>query len=122
MSPKLDIPRFDGKISFSIWQVQMKAMLTQLEVRKALTAKPATMSEDQWKDLDQKALSAIQLSLSTDVPREVIHETTAVALWRKLESLYMTRSLANKLRLKERLYTIRMAEGTSIQAHLSEFN
>ena len=34
----------------------------------------------------------------------------------------MTKSLANKLRLKERLYTIRMAEGTSIQSHLNEFN
>lgn len=34
----------------------------------------------------------------------------------------MTKSLANKLRLKERLYTIRMQEGTSIQSHLDEFN
>jgi hypothetical protein len=39
-----------------------------------------------------------------------------------LEKVYMTKSLANKLRLKERLYTIRMAEGTSIQSHLNEFN
>jgi len=34
----------------------------------------------------------------------------------------MTKSLANKLRLKERLYTIRMVEGTPIQSHLNEFN
>jgi hypothetical protein len=34
----------------------------------------------------------------------------------------MTKSLANKLRLKERLYTIRMSEGTSMQSHLNEFN
>ena len=34
----------------------------------------------------------------------------------------MSKSLANKLRLKERLYTIRMSEGTSIQEHLDEFN
>ena len=34
----------------------------------------------------------------------------------------MTKSLANKLCLKERLYTICMAEGTSIQSHLNEFN
>jgi hypothetical protein len=47
---------------------------------------------------------------------------SAAELWNKLEELYMTKSLANKLRLKERLYTIRMAEGTSIQSHLNEFN
>jgi hypothetical protein len=34
MSTKLDIPKFDGKISLAIWQIQMKA--TQLCVRKAL--------------------------------------------------------------------------------------
>jgi hypothetical protein len=34
----------------------------------------------------------------------------------------MTKSLANKLRFKERLYTIRMSEGTSMQSHLNEFS
>nr|GEU84370.1 retrovirus-related Pol polyprotein from transposon TNT 1-94 [Tanacetum cinerariifolium] len=43
-------------------------------------------------------------------------------LWLKLESLYMTKSLANKLRLKDRLYTFRMKPGTSVQDHHDEFN
>jgi hypothetical protein len=34
----------------------------------------------------------------------------------------MIKSLANKLRLKEHLYTIHMSEGTSMQSHLNEFN
>ena len=34
----------------------------------------------------------------------------------------MTKSLANKIRLKERLYTFRMAEGTLVQKYLNEFN
>jgi hypothetical protein len=51
-----------------------------------------------------------------------LFETSLKELWKKLEGLYMTKSLANKLHLKERLYTIRMAEGTSIQSHLNEFN
>ena len=34
----------------------------------------------------------------------------------------MTKSLANKLRLNERLFTLRMSEGTLIQSHLNEFN
>jgi hypothetical protein len=40
----------------------------------------------------------------------------------EIEELYMTKSLANKLCLKERLYTIHMSEGTSVQSHLNEFN
>jgi len=34
----------------------------------------------------------------------------------------MTKSLTNKIRLKEMLYTFRMAEGTPVQKHLNEFN
>jgi len=34
----------------------------------------------------------------------------------------MTKSLTNKIRMKERLYTFRMAEGSHVQKHLNEFN
>jgi hypothetical protein len=50
--------------------------------------------------LDEKALSALQLSLSPDVLREVMNAKSVTELWKKLEELYMTKSLANKLRLK----------------------
>lgn len=125
MSPKFDIEKFDGKISFSIWRVQMRAVLTQNGLKKALdgkSKKSASMTDDQWDEMDEKALSSIQLCLSKEVLREVVKETTAAGLWLKLETLYMTKNLANKLRLKERIYTIRMVEGTPIQSHLDEFN
>ena len=34
----------------------------------------------------------------------------------------MKKSLTNKIRLKEKLYTYRMAEGTPVQKHLNDFN
>ena len=52
----------------------MKAVLTQLVVQKALQTQPADMTDDKWQDIDERALSAIQLSLSFDVLREVMHE------------------------------------------------
>ncbi|KAL8160958.1 hypothetical protein V2J09_012447 [Rumex salicifolius] len=122
---KFDIDKFDGKISFSIWRVQMKAVLTQNGLKKALESKakmPAGTTDEQWTDLDERALSAIQLCLSREVLREVIHEETAAGLWSKLESLYMTKSLANKIRLKEKMFTLRMKEGSDLQAHLNEFS
>jgi hypothetical protein len=51
-----------------------------------------------------------------------MHEKSAATLWKKLEELYMTKSFANKLRLKEHLYTIRISEGTSMHSHLNEIN
>ena len=119
---KFDIEKFDSKISFSIWKIQMQVVLVQNGLKKALHTKPSTMTDELWQELDEKAMSAINLCLTKEVLREVVHETTTAALWTKLESVYMTKSLAHKLRLKERLYTIRMAEGMSIQSHLYEFN
>nr|GEW03723.1 retrovirus-related Pol polyprotein from transposon TNT 1-94 [Tanacetum cinerariifolium] len=54
----------------------------------------------------KKALRGI--AHKPQILREVIHETIAAGLWLKLESLYMTKSLANKLWLKDRLYTFCM--------------
>ncbi|GJZ16482.1 retrotransposon protein, putative, ty1-copia subclass [Tanacetum coccineum] len=54
--------------------------------------------------------------------REVTGETTAARVWSKLETLYMTKSLANKLYLKQKLYTFSMPAGRKISEHIDEFN
>nr|GEY34110.1 retrovirus-related Pol polyprotein from transposon TNT 1-94 [Tanacetum cinerariifolium] len=117
MVTKFEIDKFDGKISFAIWKVHMQAVLTHHRYKKALRGiahKPQSMSDEDWLELDNKALATFQLFLTREVLREVIHKTTAAGLWLKLESLYMTKSLANKLRLKDRLYTYRMKPATEL--------
>nr|GEX28039.1 retrovirus-related Pol polyprotein from transposon TNT 1-94 [Tanacetum cinerariifolium] len=47
---------------------------------------------------------------------------TAVEVWSKLETLYMTKSLANKLCLKKKLYTFYMPVGQKNSEHRDEFN
>lgn len=74
MSTKFYIEKFDGK--------------TQNRLKKALMEKekkPASITDVQWDDLDDKALSSIQLCLSKEVLREVASEAL------KLEILYMTK-------------------------------
>ena len=47
---KFDIKKFDGKISFAIWRVQMRAVLTQNGLKRALdgkSKKPASMTDEQ---------------------------------------------------------------------------
>ncbi|GKF14194.1 hypothetical protein Tco_0055656 [Tanacetum coccineum] len=56
------------------------------------------------------------------VLREVTGDTTAARVWSKLETLYMTKSLANKLYLKKKLYTFCMPAGRKISEHIDEFN
>ncbi|CAL1382667.1 unnamed protein product [Linum trigynum] len=62
------------------------------------------------------------LSLSDDVIIEVAAEKIVAGLWLTLDSLYMTKSLTNKLHLKQRLFNLRMQGGTPLREHLEHLN
>ena len=121
---KFDIPKFDGVINFSRWLVRMNAILTQAGLKKALLGKekkPSDMKDDAWVEMDERALTAIQLCLADEVLDEFSSEKTAAALWTKLQDHYLKKSLANRLILKQRLFLLRMQEGTPIKSHIAEF-
>ncbi|KAL5763988.1 hypothetical protein ACOSP7_016342 [Xanthoceras sorbifolium] len=122
---KFDIEKFDCNMSFTMWQVKMRAILIHNGLHQALLGKdklPSTMDEAKKQEMDDKALASIQLCLSNEVLREVMQEKTAKDLWDKLESLYVTKNLTTKLVAKHRLYTLSMAEGASIKSHIDEFS
>ncbi|MBA0771987.1 hypothetical protein Gotri_007434, partial [Gossypium trilobum] len=48
-------------------------------------------------------------------------EKTSSALWKRLETFYATKSLANCLVLKQRLFTFRMNENELLRDHISQF-
>ena len=52
----------------------------------------------------------------------MINEEIATELWSRLESLYKTKSLSNKLYLMKQLYGLRMKEETTMLEHLNFFN
>ena len=55
------------------------------------------MTDDEWDELDAIALSTIRLCLADDVLFNIIGETSAASLWKKLESLYMNKSFKKKI-------------------------
>ena len=67
-------------------------------------------------------MTSIQLCLSNEVLREVVHEKTVASLWLKLKYLYITKTLANQVYLRQRLFMLCMVEDTSIKSHLDDFN
>ena len=124
------IEKFNGKNSFGLWQIKMKALLKQLQIWRPLIPKSAAStsgSGDGWTDeqlvvMEEKAHSTILLSLDDHIITEVADQETAAELWLKLESLYMTKSLTNKLLLKQRLFSLRMQSGTPLRNHLENLN
>ncbi|GJX53918.1 retrovirus-related pol polyprotein from transposon TNT 1-94 [Tanacetum coccineum] len=82
------------------------------------TEKTAALKTNVYK----KAYSVLLLCLDNKVLREVNKEDSAADVWLKLESLYMTKSLANKLYLKKKLFTFYMDSGKKLSEHIDEFN
>ncbi|KAJ4721172.1 Retrovirus-related Pol polyprotein from transposon TNT 1-94 [Melia azedarach] len=72
--------------------------------------------------LEEKTHSTIMLCLADDIITEIVEEETAQGLWVKLEGLYMTKSLTNKLLLKQRLFSLRTQEAMPLRDHLDQLN
>ena len=109
MTTKFEVEKFDGRNDFNLWRVKMRALLVQQGLSKSLKgieALPTTMYNEENDELMEKAHSTILLCLGNEVLHEVAKENMATKLWLKLESLYMTKSLTNRLYLKKRLYTL----------------
>ncbi|GJZ23763.1 retrovirus-related pol polyprotein from transposon TNT 1-94 [Tanacetum coccineum] len=119
---KFDIKKLDGTGDFGLWRINMHALLIQHRCEATLEVSPADMEAEAKAELNKKAHSVVILCLGNKVLREVTGETTAVGVWSKLEALYMTKLLANKLYLNKKLYTFYMPAGRKIFEHIDEFN
>nr|GEU59130.1 reverse transcriptase domain-containing protein [Tanacetum cinerariifolium] len=119
---KFDIEKFDETGDFGLWRVKMRALLIQHGCEVDLKVLPEDMEAQAKAELNKKAHSVVILCLDKKVLREVSGETTAAGVWTKLETLYMTKSLANKLCLKKKLYTFYILAGRNISEHIDEFN
>ena len=120
----VDLVKFDGTGNFGFWQRRVKDLLVQQGLVKALyrkTKKPEKMTDDEWEELDMKAVSTIRLLLADEVMYNVIKENSTVGIWLNLEKRYMSKSLTNKLHLKQKLYGLKMTEGADSRQHINTF-
>nr|GEZ78521.1 RNA-directed DNA polymerase, eukaryota, reverse transcriptase zinc-binding domain protein [Tanacetum cinerariifolium] len=105
-----------------LWRIKRRALLIQHGCEPSIEVFLADIKVEAKAELNKKAHSAVILCLGNKVLREVTAKTIATRVWSKLETLYMTKSLANKLYLKKKLYTFYMSAGQKISEHMDEFN
>jgi hypothetical protein len=123
-SVKYDLPLLDWDTRFSLWQVKMRAVLSQTDLDDALDGfgkKDVKTWTDEERRKDRKALSHIHLHLSNNILQEVLAEKTAAALWLKLESICMSKDLTSKMHMKMKLFTHKLQEEGSVLSHVSSF-
>jgi hypothetical protein len=64
------------------------------------------MDDEEKEDLIEQAHNAIQFYLFNENLRKVVKEIIVTRFWTNLETLYMTKSLINRLYLKYQLYIL----------------
>ena len=79
---KIWINLFDGS-NFSFWKMQIEDLLYQKDLYLPLGGierKPKKMTDEDWSELDRKALGTIRLSLSPQVAFNIKSEGTTSSL------------------------------------------
>lgn len=125
MAAKFEVERFDGRGDFTLWKKKMRALLVQQKVSKALddpSTHPATMTTLEKEEMLETAYSKIILYLADNVLRQVHEAKSALEVWSKLDALYLTKSLTNKLYLKERFFGYKMDVNKDLEQNLDEYN
>ena len=121
---KFEVEKFDGKNDFNIWREKMNAHLGILGLDEALKGEAkmsSSLSDKERAEMAKNARNTIILSLGDQILRKVIKETTAAGMWAKLEQLYMTKSLPNRIYLKQKFYGFKMDESLSIDDNIDVF-
>ena len=120
-----EVSKFDGSGDFKLWQVKIQSLLVEKSLDMALEnidSDLASTSKEELKTIDKRALAVLRLALADNVLRQVCEEKSAMALWKKLEYLYLDKSLSSRFYLMMRLFRMRMQEGTPIKQYIDEFN
>ena len=120
-SGKFEVEKFDGKGDFGLWKYKMLCQLeivglgsvlkeetpsTDVEGEEQKDTKPDPKEQD--RELCTKNL--ISMCLSDLFLRKVMHEPTALAMWKALEAEYQTKTLPNRIYMKQRYAGFRMEE------------
>ncbi|MBA0660726.1 hypothetical protein Goklo_012698 [Gossypium klotzschianum] len=78
---RFEIKKFDGETNFNLWQVRMMTIIIQTGLKKVVIGKKhENLNQTECEELDEKALSTIQLCLTNTILQEVLMENTSFAI------------------------------------------
>lgn len=118
-----------GRDNYDMWKLQMRAVLIkngEWGYVNGTVAKPdpATADKDdvqEWTENDEKAMSDIILALGKNQLMTVKNCKTSREMWLKLESANQSKGPARKAVLLKKIMMHKMAEGSDVRDHLSDF-
>jgi hypothetical protein len=121
MATKFKIEKFNGS-NFSLWKLKIRAVLRKDNCLDAIDGRPADITDQKWKEMDDNAVANLHLAMADSVLSSIAEKKSAKEIWDALIKLYEVKSLHTRIFLKRRLYTLRMNESISITNHINTMN
>jgi hypothetical protein len=119
---KIGIEKFNST-DFRYWRMYIEDYLYGKKLHQPLLGdKLDIIKADEWAMLDRQVLEVIRQTLSRSIAHNIVNEKTTAGLMAALSGIYEKPSANNKVHLMKKLFNMKMAEGTSVAQHLSEFN
>ncbi|XP_056848948.1 uncharacterized protein LOC130499064 [Raphanus sativus] len=133
---KFEIEKFDGKGDFGLWKFKMLAQLEIQGLLSVLKEETTSTSDGQKADDDDevdvkkdvkkaekdlRVRSLLSVCLSDVILRKIMHETTALSMWKALEKDYQTKSLPNRIYLKKKFSCYKREEDKSMEENFDLF-
>ena len=97
----------------------MKVVLRKNNCLVAIGKRPMKITDNKWNEIDGNAIFYLHLALANGVLSSVAEKNTVKEIWDTLTKLYETKSLHNKIFLKKKLYTLRMAKSIMVADHIN---
>lgn len=121
-SRRVDIKNLNEK-NFMLWKLKVEDMLIDQDLWVVMFGnKPLGVKQEDWGLEVQKGKEIIRPSLENSILLIIHKEKTTYSLWKKLGDIYQGKSLVNRLFLRNKLYSLNMDEGMTMQDHLNSFN
>src|SRR5450759_4785523 len=120
---KFEVAKYDGRSDYLLWERQVKWVLKATGLGRLLKPKPSTVTEEDWKDMQEMAVNTVMLYLQPHISKQVEEHVDCTALFDALQSKYHQKELSNRLYTSLKLMSFKMKDGeTKIQNHIDAFN
>ena len=119
--------------NYNTWKVQVRIHLIRENLydfidgseTEPVTETPPSSSQEaelrKFRERRDKALASIVLAIDPKILYLVGDPQDPAVVWKTLEDTFQKKTFANKLRLKRKLYSLKLSKGESMQDHLRTF-
>lgn len=118
MAANFEIKKFN-KSNFLLWKLMILVILMKNNCLEAIRERSTGITNDKWNEMDGKVIADLHLAFVDGVLSSIVEKKIVTSIWDTLTKLYETKSLYNKIFLKIRLYSLRIAKTTTVANHIN---